>query len=176
MFTASSPAAQLDPCSPPARLATHSQTPLDLEVSTLHLPPAYGPVPILDYPHQTHFSHLLLPASPALWQHKSKGGTSTHCCLALTPVSSRLWGSWGADQAAEQRLSPCGIQVSWGSGESRFSRHPKTGKVSPPSGCLPLASALQWVPHVLPLNQVTGRLPVQGKAGHASWRPARWQP
>lgn len=117
-----------------ARLVTYSQTPLDLEVSTLHLPPAYDPIPVLDYSHKSRFSHLPLPAYPAERQHKDKGRTNTHHHLAPNPMSSRLWGSWGADQAAEQWLSLCGIQVSWGSGESQFSRHHETAedKVTPP--------------------------------------------
>lgn len=68
-----------------ARLVTYSQMSLDLEVGTLHLPPAYDPVPVLDYPHESHFFHLLHPASPAEWQLKDKGRTNTHHYLTLTP-------------------------------------------------------------------------------------------
>lgn len=119
VFSASSPAAQL-------RLVTFSQTLLGLEVSNLHLPPAYDPVPVLDYSHESRFFHLPLPASPAEWQHKDKGRTNTHHYPALTPSSSRLWGRWGVDRAAQQLLSLCRIQVSRGSRESQFSQHLET--------------------------------------------------
>lgn len=67
---------------PLARLVTYSQTPLGLYISTLHLPPAYDPVPVLDCPHESHFSYLPLPALPAEWQHGAK--SRTHHYLAPT--------------------------------------------------------------------------------------------
>lgn len=68
VFSASSPAARLGPRSSllPG-LLTSSQMPLGLEVSALHLPPAYDPVPVLDYPRESRFFHRPLPASPEEW-------------------------------------------------------------------------------------------------------------
>ncbi|EOA96902.1 hypothetical protein Anapl_14198 [Anas platyrhynchos] len=70
VFSASSPAARLGPRSSllPG-LLTSSQMPLGLEVSALHLPPAYDPVPVLDYPRS--------PASwrAARWQPYTQAGT-----------------------------------------------------------------------------------------------------
>lgn len=75
---------------PLARLVTYSQTPQGLHISTLHLPPAHDPVPVLNYPRESHFSYLPLPALPAEWQHGTK--SKTHHCLAQPNEHQALWG------------------------------------------------------------------------------------
>lgn len=72
-----------------ARLVTYSQTSLRLDVGTLHLPPAYDPVPVLDYSRESRF----FPTS--VFQSTWRSG-STRTRVEQPPITTWLQPRWAA--------------------------------------------------------------------------------
>lgn len=152
-----------------ARLVTYSQTPLGLNISTLHLPPAYDPVPVLDHPHESYFSYLPIPALPAEWQHGAKSRTHHY----LTPAQ---WALGSVKEAEVQSKQLSSVISVWDSGVLGLRGKPVLPALwDSGHGCPSLGMLLWWALHVLPRNWVTHHLPVKGKAGHENWRPGRWR-